>query len=50
MEELIEANRETLDGDEIEALRAMRPGDAITFGGDAWAEWVVARAAAPEAC
>lgn len=49
LEELIEANRETLDQDEIEALRAMQPGESITFGGRAWAEAVVACAAAPEA-
>ncbi len=49
LEELIEANRETFDEDEIEALRAMRPGESNTFGGGAWAEAVVACAGASEA-
>lgn len=49
LEELIDANREELDEGEIDALRALRPGESITLGGGAWAEWVVACAAAAEA-
>lgn len=49
LEALIDANRDGLDEDAIAALRAMRPGDAIAFGGGAWAEWIVACAASPEA-
>lgn len=41
LNELLDANREGLDDEEIAAIRAMKPGDSITFGGGAWATFVV---------
>lgn len=49
LEELLDANRDGLDPDELDAIRAMAPGDSITFGGGAWATFVVACVAEPEA-
>jgi hypothetical protein len=42
LDELLDANREGLDDEEIDAIRAMKPGDSISFGGGAWATFVVA--------
>ena len=42
LEELLDENREGLDEEEVAAIRAMQPGDSITFGGGAAAEFVVA--------
>lgn len=40
-------NRDGLDADELDAIRAMKPGDSIIFGGGAWASFVVACSAPP---
>ncbi len=42
LQELLDANRDGLDPDELDAIGALRPGESITFGGGAWATFVVA--------
>lgn len=42
LEELIDANREGLHPEELDAIRALQPGESITFGGGAWATFMVA--------
>lgn len=47
LEALIHDNRDGLDPDDLDAIRAMEPGDSIPFGGGAWASFVVACSAPP---
>jgi hypothetical protein len=41
LEEFIDVNRESFDGKEIAAIRTMKPGDSVMFGGGAWAEFLL---------
>lgn len=47
LEALIHDNHDGLDPDELDAIRAMEPGDSIAFGGGAWASFVVACSSPP---
>jgi hypothetical protein len=39
--ELLEANEECFDDDEVAALRALAPGMSLEFGGGAWATFII---------